>query len=114
MIAVAPLLLDYAPRSVFRPCIQDGEGERLLLASIIRRAAFDIVLYRNSPRLVDRLVGVQAYQWMFKEEPERQHPRDRFTSFLNICEILNQDPEWIRSQTLKLRKTDVKKYDRIR
>jgi hypothetical protein len=114
MIAVAPLLFDNVPDGDFRPCTQDGEGERLMLASIIRRAAFDIVLYRNSPRLVDRLVGVQAYQWMFKEDPDRQHPRDRFTSFLSICEILNQDPEWIRSQTLTLKKSDVKKYDRIR
>jgi hypothetical protein len=108
MIAVAPILLDLEPDEGFRPCTQDGEGERLLLASIIRRAAFDIVLYRNAPRLVDRLVGVGAYMWMFKSE------HNHFTSFLNICELLNQDPEWIREETLKLKKSDVKKYDRIR
>lgn len=114
MITAAALLQDFPPVPCLMASTQEGEGERLMLASIIRRAAFDIVLYRNSPRLVDRLVGVQAYQWMFREDPDQQHPRDRFTSFLNICEILDQDPEWIRSQTLRLKKTDVKKYDRIR
>jgi hypothetical protein len=108
MIAAVALFQDYTPTPYDGPSTHEGENERLLLASIIRRAAFDIVLYRNAPRLVDRLIGVSAYHWMFKEES------NHFTAFLSICEILDQDPNWIRRQTLKLKKTDVKKYDRIR
>jgi len=80
------------------------------MAAIIRRAAFDIVLYKNDPKLVNRKLAVGAFNWMFREDAD---PKDRFTSFLSICEILDQDPEWIRGRTLQLRKTDVKKFDRV-
>jgi hypothetical protein len=88
-----------------------GNRIRMLLASIIRRAAFDIALYRGSSRLEERLVAVGAYNWMFRNDPI--HPYDRFTSFLHICDVLDEDPEWIRSATLKLQRGDVKKYQRI-
>jgi hypothetical protein len=88
-----------------------GNRVKMLLASIIRRAAFDIALYRGSTRLEDRLVAVGAYNWMFRDDPI--HEDDRFTSFPHICEVLDEDPEWIRAATLKLRRGDVKKYQRI-
>lgn len=97
----------FPPPDYILPSTQDGEGERLLLASIIRRAAFDIVLYRNAPRLVDRRLGVGAYNWMFRD------PNNHFTAFENICELLNEDPVWIRQQTLNLRRTDIMKIGRI-
>lgn len=89
-----------------------GRQEKLLLAAIIRRTAFDIALYRDSRRLKERRIYVQAYQWMFKRGTPN-HEIDRFTAFENICELLNQDPEWIRRATLKLEKSDVKKFDRV-
>lgn len=101
-------VLMFPPVTGDLPSVNDGEGERLLLASIIRRAAFDIVLYRNSPRLIERRMGVGAYNWMFRDQG------NHLTAFTTICEILNRDPQWIRQQTLKLRRCDVKKFDRIR
>lgn len=87
---------------------------KLLLASIIRRAAFDIALYRDSKRLVDRRLAIQAAQWMFDDRDVlKQHPKDRFTAFLNLCDILDQDPKWIRERTMALKSCDVRKYDRV-
>lgn len=89
------------------PSTQDGFAEKLLLAAVVRRAAFDIVLYRDSPRLTHKKLAEEAYYWMFIE----QSPR--FMSFVTVCEVLGQDPAWIRQQTLKLTRSDVRKFDRI-
>lgn len=97
----------FPPQDYVLPVAQDGEGERLLLASVIRRAAFDIALYRNAPRLVERRIGVGAYNWMFRD------PNNHFMAFENICDLLNEDPEWIRQNTLRLRRADVVKIGRI-
>lgn len=85
----------------------DGHGEKLLLAAVIRRAAYDIALYKNSQRLTQRRLWIGAYKWMFEERD------DYFTSFLSICTILDQDPAYIRERTLKLRREDVKKYELV-
>ena len=83
-------------------------GERLLLASIIRRAVYDIALYKNSTRLQLRRRYVEEYHWMFAPESSRS---PHFTSFISLCTILDQDPAEIRRKTLKLRRCDVKKID---
>jgi hypothetical protein len=86
----------------------------MLLAAIIRRAAFDIALYKNSKKLVDRRLAIQASQWMFDDrEIMEQEPLDRFTSFKSICEVLDQDPAWIRRKTVELKAKDVRKFDRV-
>jgi hypothetical protein len=86
----------------------------MLLASIIRRAAFDIALYKDDRKLINRRIAIQASQWMFDDRDVLEHhPLDRFTSFKNICELLDQDPNWIRERAMKLRKKDVKKFDRV-
>lgn len=95
-----------------RPIVVESYGIKMLLAGIIRRAAFDIALYKDDPKLVNRRIAVGAYNWMFSDT-EPTNYLDRFTSFLTLCEILDQDPEWIRSGTLRLDKRDVKKFDRV-
>lgn len=97
-----------------RPAIPEGYPERLLLASILRRACYDIALYKSSRRLKDRRLYIAAYQWMFTHnDPRKMHPDDRFTSFINICTILDQDPDEIRKKTLKLTRKDVKKIETV-
>lgn len=91
----------------------EGTAIRLLLASIIRRAAYDIALYRDDSRLVHRRVGVSAYNWMFEDNLDRLHPDDQFTSFRSICEILDQCPEQLRRKTMLLTRSGVKKFDRV-
>lgn len=89
------------------PTSPPGHPEKLLLAAIIRRAAYDIALYKNSPRLTQRRMWIGALKWMFEDEDTH------FTSFISICTILDQDPGWIRAQTMKLRREDVKKYEMV-
>ncbi|MFW9801211.1 MAG: hypothetical protein ACFFFC_01045 [Candidatus Thorarchaeota archaeon] len=89
-----------------------GRQEKILLAAIIRRTAFDIALYKNSRRLKERNLYIKAYQWMFTRL-EPRNPLDKFVSFTNVCELLGKNPDWIREQTLKLKKSDVKKFDRV-
>lgn len=86
---------------------------RLLMAAVIRRAAFDIALYKNDKRLINRRLAVQATKWMFTRRDDLEHHIDRFASFENLCEVLDQDPNMIRRRTLALKSTDVRKFDRI-
>lgn len=95
-----------------RPIQQESVRIRCLLASIIRRAAFDIALYKNDHRLTHKRFAVSAKRWMF-DDSDAVDPLDRFTSFLSICEILDEDPGWIREQTLRLRRADVKRFVRV-
>jgi hypothetical protein len=99
------------PLMMVRPINHAESNIRMLMAAIIRRAAFDIALYKNDRKLVNRKLAHSAYNWMFNEPFVRPDPFDKMTSFLNICEILDQDPEWIRSRTLQLERGDVKKFD---
>ena len=99
---------------VVRPtCRRDGENVRLLMASVIRRAAYDIALYRGSRKLDEQRLATSAYNWMFRGLPQSEDPMDRFMSFINLCEVLGTDPEWVRNSTLRMSRADVQKYDRI-
>ena len=88
-------------------CWPDGYGERLFLAAILRRAAYDIALYKDASRLVLRRRWLNAYKWMFDETD------DHFTSFLSICNILDQDPGRVRRLTLTLTRKDVRKAEHV-
>ena len=96
-----------------REYIPRGHQEKLLLASIIRRAAYDIALYKNSTSLSKKRLYADALAWMLQDDENKLHPDDRFTSFCNICMILDQDPATIRRKSLKLTSKDVKKFDMV-
>lgn len=85
----------------------EGQSEKMLLAAILRRAAFDIALYRGFTTLRQRKLWEEAHRWMFVSKS------DHFTSFSSVCTILDQDPEDIRAKTLQLRRQDVKKFDMV-
>lgn len=91
----------------------EGAAVRMLLASIIRRAAYDIALYRSDSRITHRRAGISAYNWMFEDDVDKLHPLDQFTSFLNICEVLDQCPNELRRKTMLLDRSGVKKFDRV-
>lgn len=88
-------------------------GTRALLAEVLKRAAFDWVLYRTSDRLKYRQIAKEAYVWLFEEGPG--HPDWNYRlqegsycfSFLAICEALDLDPEQIRAYVRSLRVKDV-------
>jgi hypothetical protein len=88
-----------------------GYCEKLLLASILRRAVYDIVLYKTSKRLVLQRRYQDAKRWMFENDMTHMPHEDRFTSFLSICSLLDQDPADIRKKTLNLRREDIRKIE---
>ena len=77
------------------------------MAAVLRRAAYDIALYRGSNKLRMKKIGEGAYRWMFDDAT------DHFTSFRSICTLLDQDPHEIRRKTLTLTRQDVRKFDLV-
>lgn len=89
------------------PSIDIG-NVRALLLEIVRRAAYDWVIYRNNRRLAHRKVAQDAYVWLFLEGPghpdwiERGREGWSFFSFISICEALDLDPGSVRQHIRKL------------
>jgi len=87
---------------------QEVEGCRGLMLELIRRAAFDWVLYRSSTRLLQKQLAEQAFEWLFVEAPGhpswalRVREEKVSTSFLVVCEQLGLDPDTSRAHIRKL------------
>ena len=77
-------------------------GTKSLLIEVIRRAAYDWVLYRQDERPALRSLATDACVWLFQEEPghtvweDRKRRGELGMSFLGICESLGLDPDGIR------------------
>lgn len=88
--------------------MREAEGARALLLEIVRRAAFDWVLYRSSTRLDQKALAEDAYMWLFVEDEEHPHWKVReddekeITGFVAICDALELDVERVRSWVRKL------------
>ena len=98
---------------VVSPTWPELEGEKLLMASVIRRAAYDIAEYRGSTRLEQQKIWRDAYDWMFRPPAKYDDPEDELMSFDSICEILRTDPKYIRAVTKLMSKRDIKRYQMV-
>jgi hypothetical protein len=93
--------------------IQEINGCKMLLLEIIRRTAYDWVLYRTSRRMVQKVLAEEAYRWLFLEVPgspewdERKRECKDMTSFEAICESLDLDPDTVREHIRKLTPNNV-------
>lgn len=113
-IHVEPVIDDFLPLPR-DPGQRDQEitGCKTLLLEIIRRAAYDYVLYRTSHRMMHRVLAEQAYTWLFVEGPphpdwlEREAEGKSLTSFASICEQLDLQPEIVRSYIRRLQPKNV-------
>lgn len=95
-----------------REVIPASHSEKVLLAAIIRRAAYDIALYKGDRRLAAKTLWRQAYNWVYADDSDViTDPIDRFMSFSNVCLILDRDPAETRHKISKLNKRDVRQYD---
>jgi len=98
--------------------LREAEGAQTLLLEIIRRAAQDWVLYRDSKRADQRELADEAFVWLFVEDEDHPHWQLRiendtqFTSFLSICDSLNLDPDWVRSHVRRLTPEKIKSLGR--
>lgn len=94
-------------------------GTKALLIEVVRRAAYDWVLYRQDSRPSYRGMAMDAYVWLFQEEPghtlweERRDRGELGMSFLGICESLGLDPGAIRDGICKLTPHRIRTLGRI-
>ncbi|MDA4133072.1 MAG: hypothetical protein OK454_08110 [Thaumarchaeota archaeon] len=88
--------------------IQEINGSKTLLLEIVRRAAYDWILYRDSTRIIQRGLAAQAYEWLFVEGPghpswaERMREDKQCMSLIAVCESLDLDPETVRKHVRRL------------
>lgn len=82
--------------------INEPDGCRALLLGILRRAAYDWVLYKSSPRISARQLADEAHHWLFEEDTGTRSWNIRssegrlVTAFVTICESLELDPDTVR------------------
>ena len=92
---------------------QEISGCKTLLLEIIRRAAYDWVLYRTSHKMVNRVLADSAYTWIFVEDADHPDSMERklegkdLTSFESICMHLDLEPRIVRSYIQKLQPKNV-------
>lgn len=103
-----PVCTPPPPRRDEELVLQEINGCKTLLLEVIRRAAYDWVLYRSSRRLVQRTMAEQAFRWLFLEGPgtpdweDRKRDDKHITSFIVICESLDLDPNAVRRHIRRL------------
>lgn len=88
----------------------EAHAEKLLMANVLRRAAYDHVLYKRTRKLRDKLTWKDAYIWLFDPSPEED---DYLMSCNNICRMLDRDIEEIRVSARKMKRQDIKKCDMV-
>ena len=98
---------------------QEASRCRALLLEVLRRAAHDWVLYRQSSRLHNKECAQDAYVWLFEEHTGHPAGKHRataifefedgdvvgvrnITSFLGICEALELDPDTVRDRVRQM------------
>lgn len=109
LLEALPPIPDPSPMRVDHPlAVQEINGCKALLLEVVRRAAYDWVLYRTSRRLQYKKLAEDAFLWLFSESPgdvrwtERAMSQKSITSFVAICEALDLDPDAVRVQIRKL------------
>lgn len=106
---VLEALVDDEPRPTDPALIeQEIVGCKTLLLEVIRRAAYDWVLYRTSRRMLHKRLAEDAYTWLFEEQPghtnwvERDRVGKHITSFMAICNELDLDVDTVRRYVRRL------------
>ena len=65
-----------------------------LAIAVLERAALDLRAFRFGKRRREQVIFMDAYEWVAADD--RTWP----FSFVNLCELLNLDPESVRSHLL--------------
>lgn len=117
-----PAAPERAPLSAWDPephdLVLEASKCRALLLEVVRRAAHDWVLYRNT-RKPERSYAADAHIWLFEEAPatedkpahpaweKRQREGEPLLAFLTICELLDLDPEVVRRRIRRMTAKDI-------
>lgn len=92
---------------------------KALFLEIIRRAAYDYVLYRGSRSFENRMLADDAYLWLFVEDEQHARARTRREegtedcAFLSVCALLDLDPEKVRARVRAMTPRDVLMVGRL-
>lgn len=90
-----------------------------MLVEMIRRAAYDWVLYLEDSKPHLRVLAEDANLWLFEERPghpawdKRKAAGELGLSFLGICESLGLDPETVREGVRRLTPHRIRTLGRI-
>jgi len=104
----APIVLQNLPEDLVGEFLQQAEGARALLLEIIRRAAYDWVLYRSSSRIDQKQLAEDAYIWLFVEDQNHPHwlirvrEGKQMTALLAICQELDLEVDIVRKHVRAL------------
>jgi hypothetical protein len=119
---------------IVREILPQSYAEKMLLATVLRRAAFDIAQYKRDRRPEARRLYREAKDWVFSDDDDSaarlfgeyktkgkktatqtQQAQlrlfDQLMSFRSLCWHLQQDPRLMRQKIMKLKKRDVRQYD---
>lgn len=105
-----PEELSYSPLA---DPVMEASSCRALLLEVVRRSAYDWVLYRQSSKLQNKLLAESAFHWLFVEEPgssawaQRKRGEKELTAFVSICEVIGLDPERVRARIRQLTERDI-------
>jgi hypothetical protein len=81
-------------------CTKPTTPERELAVSVLFQAAMDLVKCRNAAKGRKRRLYREAYQWVLSDD--RSWP----FSFVNLCDMLNFSPPYLRRQLLRNARSD--------
>lgn len=102
-----PIIVDEAFELDRAGVEMQASGAKALLLEVLRRAAYDWVLYRHSIRPQQRKIANDAQVWLFEEREDyspygARHVSKHMTSFLEICSLLDLDPAKVRARVREL------------
>jgi hypothetical protein len=93
--------------------VEAGIYAKYLLVEIVKRAAYDWVLYRNSDKVEQQEIAKEAYTWLFEEDETHAHWAWRIregkelTAFITICDELDMDVSRIRGYIQRLKPQNI-------
>lgn len=80
-------------------------GERMLWASVIRRAIFDFILYKGLRQ--HSLEWKRSCQYLFT--PDQTY--ENGYSFEEVCELFGWEPDYLRRRISKLTRADIRRME---
>lgn len=99
---------EWDPEPAYTDPTMDSSCCRALLLEIMRRAAYDWVLYRTDSKIQNKKLAEDAYYWLFEEDETSPSWQERIaedklmTAFIVICDSLDLDPDNVRKYIRKL------------
>lgn len=83
------------------------DGDRILWAAVLRRAIYDYVIYKGVRS--KKLEWQRAFRYVFS----RGLRYENGFSFEEVCDLFGWDPDYLRSLTAKLDRSDLKHVESL-